>query len=568
MESSSLNVSTINIDQLRDDNYYTWKHRIQFALSLRDLDHVITEEPPADGDTSLPTWNKQDKKAKSLIALALSDPHLEQVQHAPSAKEMWQLISEIFEKHTLLNRLTTRRLFYTAKMNDNEKARLFAARIRQLASTLKSMNVEVKNNEMAMVLLRGLPNRFNGIISTLDAIADDEKTFTFEFVLSRVEQEERRQATRDEEALVQAETAALVASQKKNGLCKRCKKHPASKKCFWEYLHLAPEWHPARRNMNQDKESAQSGLAMQPSPEKLSIQEAENNNFVCLAAIQACEPNGCRDWIVDSGSTSHFIDNKAELSNYRTITPSSLDLGGGITTSIVGLGDVCLTVQAGSKINKCAIRNVRNVPNLGYRILSVSTTAKRGGQILFDDKGVRIVSNADKSLLAEGKLVRGLYRVRTIPSSDAFKEVALANNHLNLWHQRLAHVYPQAIQYMARHGVVKGLDQISGLKTHNCHGCILGKSHRAIIPKSRSNPATKLLELVHTDVLGPVEVPSVGGSRCLITFIDDFSHWVTEYTMKTKSESLKYFKIFKALQRNIPVTELKVCVSLSPRPAH
>lgn len=40
------------------------------------------------------------------------------------------------------------------------------------------------------------------------------------------------------------------------------------------------------------------------------------------------------------------------------------------------------------------------------------------------------------------------------------------------------------------------------------------------------------LELVHTDVLGPVEIPSVGGTRYLITFIDDFSHWIVEHTMK------------------------------------
>lgn len=79
---------------------------------------------------------------------------------------------------------------YTAKMGETENERPFAARIRHLAWTLKSVNVEVSNNEMAMVLLSGLLlNRFDGLISELDAIVEDEKTFTFDFVLSRVEQE-------------------------------------------------------------------------------------------------------------------------------------------------------------------------------------------------------------------------------------------------------------------------------------------------------------------------------------------------------------------------------------------
>ncbi len=49
---------------------------------------------------------------------------------------------------------------------------------------------------------------------------------------------------------------------------------------------------------------------------------------------------------------------------------------------------------------------------------------------------------------------------------------------------------------------------------------------------------------MHYDVLGPVNVPSLGGSRYFITFIDDYSKWTTVYTMRNKSESLECFKKF------------------------
>ena len=92
---------------------------------------------------------------------------------------MWQLITDIFEKHTLLNKLSARRAFYTARMNDGEKIMAFSARIRQLAAPLKSMEVSIDDQEMAMAFLCGLSDKYDGLIYTLDALVDDKESFTF-----------------------------------------------------------------------------------------------------------------------------------------------------------------------------------------------------------------------------------------------------------------------------------------------------------------------------------------------------------------------------------------------------
>ena len=247
MDASSSNMGSITIEKLRDNNYHTWKARIQFILSLHDLDDVLESTPPDAKSFGHAAWQKRDKKAKAMIALSLSDGHLEQVQHATTAKEIWKLISDIYKKHTLLNKLAARRAFYAAKMGDNEKVRTYAARIRQFLSTLKSMKVDVKDNEMAMALLCGLPDRFDGLVSALDAISDNEDTFTFDFVVGRVEQEERRHTERLKDALSKAETTALLASQQKGKLCARCGKHSKSRKCFWEHPEIAPDWHPVHK---------------------------------------------------------------------------------------------------------------------------------------------------------------------------------------------------------------------------------------------------------------------------------------------------------------------------------
>ena len=211
----------IRIDKLREDNFHKWKTRIQLVMSLKEVDNYITDDPPARESDNYPAtyakWRKGDLKAKALIGLTLFDSYLEQVQHASTPKEMWRLICDIFEKHTLLNKLAARRRFYTAKMHDNEKILPFAARIRQMAATLKSMSINIEDGEMAMALLNGLPDRFDSLISALDASHTDDKQLTFELVCmcgqSRCLQEEQRHTQRDQDALIKSEAAALLATK-------------------------------------------------------------------------------------------------------------------------------------------------------------------------------------------------------------------------------------------------------------------------------------------------------------------------------------------------------------------
>ena len=57
---------------------------------------------------------------------------------------------------------------------------------------------------------------------------------------------------------------------------------------------------------------------------------------------------------------------------------------------------------------------------------------------------------------------------------------------------------------------------------------------------------TRVLQLVHSDVCGPMQTHSLGGSRCYITFFDDFSRYCRTYFMRYKSEALDKFMEFKA----------------------
>ena len=49
--------------------------------------------------------------------------------------------------------------------------------------------------------------------------------------------------------------------------------------------------------------------------------------------------------------------------------------------------------------------------------------------------------------------------------------------------------------------------------------------------------ATDLLEIIYTDVCGPMSIDAHGGYRYFLTFIDDLSRYGYIYLMKHKSET-------------------------------
>jgi hypothetical protein len=79
-----------------------------------------------------------------------------------------------------------------------------------------------------------------------------------------------------------------------------------------------------------------------------------------------------------------------------------------------------------------------------------------------------------------------------------------------------------------------------------CENCIYGKQSQVRFT-SGATRAKGILELIHSDVFGPVPVPSLGKYVYYVSFIDDFSRNTWIYFLRKKSEVFDKFKEFKAL---------------------
>ena len=82
-----------------------------------------------------------------------------------------------------------------------------------------------------------------------------------------------------------------------------------------------------------------------------------------------------------------------------------------------------------------------------------------------------------------------------------------------------------------------------------CESCLFGKMTKTPFTKSCER-ASGLLELVHSDVCGPMSMTARGGYEYFVTFTDDFSRYGYVYLMKSKLETFKKFKEFQSEVQN------------------
>jgi transposase InsO family protein len=94
--------------------------------------------------------------------------------------------------------------------------------------------------------------------------------------------------------------------------------------------------------------------------------------------------------------------------------------------------------------------------------------------------------------------------------------------------------------------MVRGLPKIEE-SNHVCSDCLIGKQHRESIPKSTNWKSSKILELIHSDICGPITPASNGNRRYILTFIDDFSRKTWAYILIEKSGALECFKKFRSM---------------------
>lgn len=93
----------------------------------------------------------------------------------------------------------------------------------------------------------------------------------------------------------------------------------------------------------------------------------------------------------------------------------------------------------------------------------------------------------------------------------------------------------------------------------------MGKQSKTLYAKRRGRRAQELLELVYTDLCGPMDVKSVDRAKYFITFIDNTTRKTFGYFLKHKNEALNVFNNFKELVEKQSGHKIKILRSNNKR---
>ena len=118
---------------------------------------------------------------------------------------------------------------------------------------------------------------------------------------------------------------------------------------------------------------------------------------------------------------------------------------------------------------------------------------------------------------------------------------------------RLGHIGVKRMKKIHTDGLLESLDYES---VDACEPCLMGKMTKTPFSGTMER-ATDLLEIIHTDVCGPMSAEARGVCRYFLTFTDDLRSYGYIYLMKHKSETFEKFKEFQSEVENHPHKKIK-----------
>ena len=104
-----------------------------------------------------------------------------------------------------------------------------------------------------------------------------------------------------------------------------------------------------------------------------------------------------------------------------------------------------------------------------------------------------------------------------------------------LWHRRLCHVNFDNLVKIRKHKRVRGIPSLKKPNMGLCKNCQIGKIGKTSL-KRKNYQSEEVLEIVHTDLCGPIGIESYNGEKNFILFVDDYSRMMIVMYLKEKSE--------------------------------
>lgn len=507
---------------------------------------------------------KSDCKARNITVQCLSDNQLSLVRGKDSAYKMWMALCETYEKKGLCAKLMLKRKLISLKMSDEDNLDEFILKFEQVLEELKLADVTLEDEDIVCHFMMALPKRFETACSIVEAMNQSE--VNFQFVKKRMRNEEEKLQAKESKVTSKSDEKqhSFLASgyqkfsDSRNGSTSGHQNSSGNqnssgrkfvRKCYncGRPGHLMKECRTKKKNYNNKgyynfHKNNESNLSNNTSN---SPSNKDNVSFNCVTNDKHSEvlmsdntANGVHElkFYIDSGCTDHLVNDDKYFNNYVKLKePISISVAkDGESMLAVGVGTIVGHLKCNGNTNICTLRNVLHVPSGRRNLLSVKKIESFGNSVLFACGEAKIFNDKDK-LIGLGKRVN-LYELNVYVNT---MECHLTEDNDVLWHKRYGHISYHGLQQLCKKSLVSGMN-ISHVNTSKlCEPCLNGKMYR--LPFESRKRASRILEIVHSDVCGPISPNSMTDKKYFVTFLDNYSHFCVVYPISNKDEVYEKF---------------------------
>ncbi|KAE9281835.1 hypothetical protein PR003_g27566 [Phytophthora rubi] len=263
---------------------------------------------------------------------------------------------------------------------------------------------------------------------------------------------------------------------------------------------------------------------------------------------------GKTEWLVDSGASLHMTSVRDKFVSMKELkTPVRITIADGKKIDTVAMGTVGLKMMNEASV---ALSGVLYIPEVEGSLISVAKLAEKDVVAQFSKD--KCVFRYGDATVMETKRCGSVYKLKSVGDEVCHAATTSRKEPWAVVHACLGHIPFKRYEQLLT--TADGVPRVADAPIDHVYaGCCMGKMREGNFSRSpeKTVKSAGVLDLIHSDIMGPKQTKAPGGCTYAVMFIDDFSRHVTVYFMKKKAEVLEKLKMFKADMENATGRKIK-----------